>query len=300
MRFNVSEVIDYDNCPTLHRLRWLEKKGSPSIFALDLGTAVHKSLRQIILGEARDKVEDLVGKTISSKDLNQARAMDIILDHWATVPRTWEVLESEEVMEIEVMDDEGRPFILYGTPDLVVKWGGKTWHVQHKTLAATRPVWTYVQEIRCSLHEGLYGEMIERKYGNYAGTMLNVVRKISLSAASINPSSGMHMEFMPISSSLRSSVIEDLKLRKNDLERSYNDPGRYTYKRRKHCMGVYGNSPCFYYETCHGSRPGSLGKGDAKPAWPSPEVAAPVGPKPDDIGNLFIEGQDFGGEPVGW
>jgi len=299
MRFNVSEVIDFDNCPTLHRNRWVrENRTENSSFALELGTAVHKVLKQIVLGESVENVEDLIGPAAIPKDRNSAKSADLVLAQWKSIPRDWEVIAAEELMEMEVTDPDGGSFVLYGTPDLVVRWSGKTWHVQHKTLSASRPLWSYVKEIKSSLHEGLYGEMIDRTYGNYAGTMLNVVRKISLKQATLDPSTGMHMEFMKISKSLRTEVLADLTMRKRDLENAYRDKDR-PYKRRKHCLGTHGNQACYLYEACHGAGTGRVGETSSYIDWASQAPPAPI----DDLahpGRIFVEGQDFSGGPGKW
>lgn len=301
LRFNVSEVQDYDRCPRLHQLRWIEKRGNDeSAFALDLGTAVHKALRQIVIGLPRDKVVDLIGRTLENKEELAARSADLVLDHWEKVPRTWEVIAAEELMEITVTPVDGsEPFVLYGTPDLVVRWNDRIWHVQHKTLGLSRPLHTYVKEIKASLHEGLYGEMLERKYGSYAGTMLNVVRKISFTQASKDPGSGMHMEFMKISPRLRSEVLLDLQDRRDELKKAYENPTRRAYRKRKNCLGDFGNKACQAYETCHGAEPGTLGETDGWISWPGAQTSKPVSSNPDTHG-VFLEGQDFIGGPPGW
>lgn len=93
------------------------------------------------------------------------------------------VLGVEEAFTLPLWYDEKtggpRPWVLRGRPDRVVLSNGKVLHQQHKTVAGNRDISLYLAVLQRSMHEGLYGTYLARKYPEYpyGGSWINLIRK---------------------------------------------------------------------------------------------------------------------------
>jgi len=69
---------------------------------------------------------------------------------------------------------------VFGQIDAVVEWNGRTWMLQHKTIAETANIPTYVRSLERSWHEITYGMLAEANgYPDYAGSIIVCMRKIA-------------------------------------------------------------------------------------------------------------------------
>lgn len=95
------------------------------------------------------------------------------------------VLEVEEPFEFQV---QGLTF--QGRPDRVAVVFGKAFHIQNKSIAATRDLSIYITLAGRSLHELLYGHHLAKKYAaqglEYGGTIYNIVKKLKYRSKTVS------------------------------------------------------------------------------------------------------------------
>lgn len=99
---------------------------------------------------------------------------------------------------------------LIGIPDTVVLLHNRRWHLQHKTASDRTSMPLFVQLAERSLHELAYAWLLEEGEEEYAGTYLNIVRKLSAKAISLNPHSAFVQELIPLRSSQIHTAILDI------------------------------------------------------------------------------------------
>jgi len=186
----VSEMQDFLKCQwrwyAKYRLNRVPRRWSD---ALILGTAVHDIFEGHFKGEPLERAFDLVDLTMipppgmdpdhvaaAVKARKQLHAYRPQIVGFVDQFRVDETLEVEEAFELPL--DPG--WVLQGRPDRVVRVGDVVYHQQHKTLAPNKALETYSKVIARSMHEGLYGYYLSRKYNGllqYGGTALNVILK---------------------------------------------------------------------------------------------------------------------------
>ncbi len=89
---------------------------------------------------------------------------------------------------------------MVGTPDRVIRYEGKIWHQQHRTLAQGVPREAYNESMTRDMHETLYARMIQEKYPDeaYGGTFMDVLVKTSFVRFDANPAAFMYQDPVPI------------------------------------------------------------------------------------------------------
>lgn len=248
-QISVTRISDYDMCPQYEHWKWREglADSRDAISApLGLGTAMHDAFASILTNQPWVRMVDR--PDVVELDHIGAQVVDMALELWevkyASAPPWTEILQVEHPLRIEFTH-----FDLVGKPDAAVRGLGKQlWHLQHKSLGASRPVGTYVMGQAISNHEQLYCEMLEAEFGEpVGGTMLNLVRKLSLKRAKENPHQLLHMEFLPIPKQRRVAGVKALERRATEML-NVDVP----YRNRAACTGKYGNSPCAFYKLCWG------------------------------------------------
>lgn len=258
MRLSVSQIKRHMTCPMMAHYEYdlLRAPGGTLVRPLEVGTIAHVALAAKLVGlnwrEAADQaVSELAskfGQTPSAavrlqETLDEWDVLSMAINAW-TKPDDWEVLSVEQEMEVPV----GRHTIV-GRLDSVVVWNGSRWHLQHKTLAATKPVAVYAEQQRTDWHESVYQRMLEQIEGApVAGTVLNLVRKFARSTMSKDPSKALGHLFLPRADWEVDEALADLEGIIDDIEAQ--GSGRRIYKNRSACAGGYGNVLCPYKDVC--------------------------------------------------
>lgn len=261
-KLTVSEIQTYDICPQMWAWRYVAKRGVEDSGALRLGNALHLWFAARFKHEKVPpwKIAETAG--LHEEDVEQAEVLDLLMPEWERrygIKPPWEeVLMVEQELTLQ----RGK-LLITGKPDAVVRWLGKLFHVQHKSVGRSVPMDKFVKGIAKSLHEAIYCTMLE-KYGVVAGTMLNAVRKLSRNTVSRDPGQALHLEFIPISVSFREEALQEVVQRgmeMMELEKELDSAKPRAYRNRTMCNGKYGNSTCTYYGLCwEGQQPEELPK----------------------------------------
>ena len=262
-----SQLQDFERCPEYHRALWLlnRERIGPENENLLMGTWAHEALAILMRWPGTSPVS-LPWFGTNAK----WQALHLAIQAWADrysmdVYRPWtKLIETENPLETPLVIDEqvilvspkptvlnggktvsilGQEVWLLGTPDAWVIRHGKLWHVQHKTLDQSQSIANFAFKVAQSLHESIYAilGMAHWPELEYGGTMLNIIRKISLKRAKESPHEALHLEFIPITP----EQIERAKLDLLYCVRHFHDG----WRRRSACSGPpYGKCP--YYEAC--------------------------------------------------
>jgi PD-(D/E)XK nuclease superfamily protein len=199
---STSEMEDFLRCQWRWYAKWrLNRVPRAWSTALILGTAVHDIFeRHFALGTSLDvahleeqkRLLDIAhtepdpDKAVAYARANQEliKYRDQIVDFRDKYPID-ETLEVEEAFELSLLTDFRSPqpveWVLRGRPDRPVRIGDVVYHMQHKTVAISKPVHVYTQYLSRSMHEGLYGYHLSKKYSErglrYGGSIVNLIRK---------------------------------------------------------------------------------------------------------------------------
>lgn len=245
----VSEVLTFDQCPQMWAWKYVRGIAEEPTAAQRLGQALHTWFAERLrTGLPPGKLSERV----HPDDLEDAEAIDLALPEWErrfSDPPWEEVVMVERELTMSVGDLQ-----LLGKPDAVVRWMGKYWHTQHKSVGRSVPVEKFAMSVQKSLHEGLYCTMLEHNgYHPTTGTMLNAVRKLSANTIKKSPGQALHLEFLPVTLPMREGAMQDLIARAREmraLESTLDSSKPRAYRDRTACNGRFGNSRCPYYGVC--------------------------------------------------
>lgn len=188
---SVSDIQDFHSCPLRWCYRHLEGRVPRSIpTAYHTGSLVHKAYQDYFnvssLGTLGTYLEDLLPAHDSPdllmlseyerKAITECRGLVAPLNEWLDMFPVTETLEVEEAHAWTL--DNGVTFHM--RPDRVVIVNDYLFHMQHKTLAASRNMAVFLDVAARSMHELLYFHGLSEKYPDRknGGTIYNVVRKL--------------------------------------------------------------------------------------------------------------------------
>jgi hypothetical protein len=141
--------------------------------------------------------------------------------------------------------------ILVGRPDTVIRWRGKLWHRQNRTLSDRTLIPLYLQTAERDLHEVAYAGLIAHRYGiplsEYGGTLMNIVRKVSKKKLMENPDAAFVQEFIPITPQSVLEALGDLEQIATDME-AIIQGSRRAVSNREQDRGRFGNRLSPYFE----------------------------------------------------
>ena len=139
-----------------------------------------------------------------------------------------ETILIEEPLEADLGAGEptpgATPVTLVGTPDRVIRRASDAtiWHVQYKTISDRTPIPVFVAMAERSLHELVYSYLIRTRFSlpasQYGGTILNVVRKLSMKALRERPESAFVQEFIPIREEEVDGALRDIRVLAERME----------------------------------------------------------------------------------
>jgi hypothetical protein len=152
--------------------------------ALTVGIILHMVFEAFFKNEIEDMgdhLTKLMNEMPENKKKERATLAELVdpLREWKEELPIQETLEVEEPFEFEIENANGIKF--QGRPDRVVKCMDKVFHYQHKSMGQGRDVGAYISLARRSLHELVYGLVLEEKYkdiADYGGTIYNLIRKL--------------------------------------------------------------------------------------------------------------------------
>jgi hypothetical protein len=160
-------------------------------------------------------------------------------------------------VELEIPDFVGK-IPLKGRLDRIVKWNGKIYHRQYKTLAASKPISVFMELQRTDWHECGYHAMLETKYPleEIGGTILYIARKMSKTFFN-KESPELALVYPPPIMTRRSNVIDEAfntmqRVGKNIINAVEHGLGEID-KHPHACGGPNQNSMCPYRNVCFGN-----------------------------------------------
>lgn len=196
---SVSSINDFQRCRARWCLRWLENRVPITVpQALTTGTLVHqafeehfsftgKTLPRPPIGDVLSLLLVKLEKTLLTENEQKAyiECLGLVepLNLWTDQFPITRTLEVEEPFALPL---PGTTLTFQGRPDRVVLAYGKVWHMQHKTIGASRDLGLFVSLARRNLHELTYATHLAAKYPDwdYGGTIYNVVRKLKYRSTS--------------------------------------------------------------------------------------------------------------------
>ena len=244
MRINTSEIKCLDVCAQLHHYLWIDciKPVAPDSEALTLGKATHSAIEARLLNKGIPTLATFLPTPFECSPA-KLEALELTLVEFDRRPHPWtEVIAVEQIVDRTL----GTGDTIFGKIDLLARWQGRLWLVEHKTLGGYRSPTQLANYVRTSLQAGIYTWLAE-KLEPIAGLMLNIVRKVSLKAAKESPSSALHVEFLTIGPDLVDHALLDVQdaiSRRRSAERPY--------RNRESCRNTFGNGMCGFYGVCWG------------------------------------------------
>lgn len=272
--FEVSQIRLYLECPQKWGYVYLDNRVGPPSVALTTGALWHNAMERRLGGEEPDaaftaalsestaQVKHLTDPTAlynSGKAAGEFCNLHPAFMLWQPKP-DWEILHIEK--EFSAPLPYASPTRLRGRVDCLVKWNGFYWHLQHKTLAPSRPLRAFIRYMERDWHECAYQWLLEQHgYQPYGGTLLNIVRKLSKAKLAENPAAALHIEYIVRPPYLVTKAIEDIDatVQRMQLERVLHAAAMAQkgfsvtlLQNRSMCGGIYGNSLCPYIDVCNG------------------------------------------------
>lgn len=256
MKVNVSAVKTflYDQLDWYYAyvLKRVPRQVSP---ALQMGTLWHGLLEELAKTSSREAAKEWAFKEIANDGTfldvefqEQAEHMLNLFDAYRERYEFEETLLIEAPLETQLL---GGPHILVGRPDRVVRYQGKLWHVQNRTLSDRTVMPVYLAAAERDLHELAYAYLIQRHYqlhaDGYGGTLMNICRKISKKKLAEDPQSAFVQEFIPINQAQVAEAIEDIVQVADDMV-AIMDSKRRALQNRDTDKGRFGNRLSPYFE----------------------------------------------------
>lgn len=243
MLISVSDLKLHATCPMKFNYQYRLRRGTEDrADALEIGILAHAVLEAKL---GRGNWEERLAVPMPA--LKDWPAVAEILRVWEA-PEDWKIVAVEKELRLPLGSDT-----LVGRLDSIVEWNGAYWHLQHKTLAGSKPVELYAETQRTDWHECVYQAMaVAEGYTPFAGTMLNVIRKLSLGTVKANPSAYYRVMAITRSEQIVFDALADIGQRLKDIEAESRGDRRIE-KIRGACGGMFGNSLCHYKAVCDGA-----------------------------------------------
>lgn len=273
IRVNVSEILDFQTCPSYWASRWVYRRAAarPPSRALTVGTAAHAAWASALVSPP-DTWDGFIVDRLAPDDI-EGRRDARHLEWWSE--RVWEEHPWDEVVGTEVrLEAEVMPGVtLFGRVDAVVKVRGLYRPLQWKTVSSSTSLPVFSASVQHSLHEAAYQRLMRENYSPIGGTLLVAVRKLShheiakgeecvvcgQKGYKVRREGGWWWVDMPISEQRMQKAMEGVgwvgwqmwKLR-DRLEHMPLELPLPTEQRTRACAGYHGNRLCEYLPTCAG------------------------------------------------
>jgi hypothetical protein len=239
-----------------YHLRRVPRRFEP---ALELGSLWHGLLEEFAKTGSREAAKawahmsiEKASVGISPEYVDDAEHMLNLFDAYKERYEFDETLLIEAPLETQLL---GGPHTLVGRPDRVVRYQGKLWHVQNRTLSDRTVMPVYLAAAERDLHELAYAFLIQRHFklhqDQYGGTLMNIVRKVSKKKLAEDPDAAFVQEFIPIAPEQVAEAIEDIIQVADDME-AIVAGRRRAVQNRETDKGRFGNRLGPYFEVRRG------------------------------------------------
>lgn len=241
MRTTVSEVNLFQECEWLWWARYVKQRVPRRFDVAPAGGTFWHSLMakftelkdkqaalEYVLPEMQRVRNQILGFGGTDKDVEDFQdlcdRLILLFDSYDDFVAKEKTLFVEEVFESKLPLLGQLQHTLMGIPDRVIEMSdGKVWHVQYKTLSDRVPPHVYVAATERSLHELAYAYLITQRlnipFSRYGGTILNVVRKISMKAIKMDTRKAFIQEMVPIQEDQVHAALSDIVRVADRMER---------------------------------------------------------------------------------
>jgi len=138
-----------------------------------------------------------------------------------------QTLAIEEPLELLIPEGDNKFTIrpdhdlrILGRPDRQIRLfeNNKIAHFQHRTRGASKPIGPYLDTFHRNPHEGCYWAMMEEKWGEEPyGTVLSLMRKLSLATIQKSPESALQQHVIPISKKQAYTTVANVVATTNNM-----------------------------------------------------------------------------------
>lgn len=268
MDVSVSSVKAYQQCPARWLMRFhLKRVPRRTPAALTVGKMFHSAMEYHLNGDTKAGALERV--TNESLGLLDAKAAEEWLSLGTAFGFWHDLHKIEATLEVEQPFSEHLSYYpahvnnnLIGRPDRVVLLYGKVWHLQNRTLAASKNVGLYLDTARRNLHELAYAWALKKKYPQYeyGGTIFNIIRKLKLVGKNgkvlHDPKELMVQELVPINAGQVETAIDDIRrvagLMYEDVLQ-YHRTKQLPIQNRDMDSGMFGSAKDPYFEVLMGN-----------------------------------------------
>jgi hypothetical protein len=235
--------------------------------ALQLGSLWHLLLEELVKTGSREVAEEKARKAVETflGEPNEYMTPEFVSDYEKSVEHLLDLFDGykerhefdetlliEAPLEVQLL---GGPHVLVGRPDRVVRYQGKLWHVQNRTLSDRTVMPVYLAAAERDLHELAYAYLIQRHFqihaDQYGGTLMNIVRKVSKKKLAEDPDAAYVQEFIPIDKHQVALAVEDI-IRVADDMVAIIEGRRDAIQNRDTDKGRFGNRLSPYFEVKRG------------------------------------------------
>src|SRR3972149_6039976 len=145
-------------------------------------------------------------------------------------------------------------FTIIGKPDRIIKYEGKWWHMQHRSLSGRTNLALYFETAQNDLHELVYSWLCVRHFGisfdKWGGTLFNIIRKPS--TKSYDAESMIVRAFIPVTRENIDKALVEIEQIVTDMEDIRNGV-RPPIQNRELDRGRFGNSLSPFFRVTMGT-----------------------------------------------
>jgi len=219
VKFNISQIIEFEKCPVRWYFRYVMRRVPRSTYEawpLVLGTHTHKFFERFFSNflPQHHAANLFLDECLNSNDLQpidkrvkqaaQAEMMATALRRWKS-DYEFKTLNTEEVLEAPLGGHT-----LVGRLDRRVEYMSSMMHYQIKTMGTSTNLDAFITSRRRNSHELGYAYLIQKNFGELPSKMfLNGIRKTTLNVLNSKPETVYVQEFIPLSEDQISGFLAD-------------------------------------------------------------------------------------------
>ena len=135
--------------------------------------------------DVRSDWNDLIAKSTDEFEKSDGQdALDDLKELTEPLEMWKDIYPVERTLEVEVAFEYPHPLdptlMIKGRPDRMAIIYGKLFHIQNRSLAASKNIGLYTELMHRDMHELIYAWAMQKKYPDiaYGGTLFNLVRKL--------------------------------------------------------------------------------------------------------------------------
>lgn len=257
MRFNVSAIQTFEECPRKWWYSYVLERAAPSTEAMGFGTAWHDLAERVDLGGYLPDTFDLDAHLESFPEHEAellARGLEGFIA-WIAGATGLQLGAAEKELSASICDGK---HTLFGRLDRIVWWRGGYWHLQHKTVAQGKPLPVYFRAVQRSYHEHAYRHLLETNgYAPYKGTVLCVLQKRSakwLRENQVAPFIAEELCTGPAHDDIMFALEETVE-QMAAWRQLWQEGDALPPQRPASCDGFFHNRLCHFIDVCDGYQP---------------------------------------------